>query len=63
MSGTWTDDSDHDEAVRKAERAERFAWRAIGGVSALLVLVAVAVAGALLVAGVALAYALTAVTD
>lgn len=62
MSGTWTDDSDLDEAVRQAERAERFAWRAVGGVSALLALVVVAAAVALLAAGLALAYAMTLVT-
>jgi hypothetical protein len=59
----WHDDSDYDEAVRKAERMTRFGWRAIAGVSGAIGLVAVVAAVALLVAALVVGYAVAAVTD
>ncbi|MFE9170036.1 hypothetical protein [Streptomyces kebangsaanensis] len=34
--GDWYDDSDYDEALRRADRATRLGWKVIAGVTGLL---------------------------
>ncbi|MCT2546701.1 MULTISPECIES: hypothetical protein [Streptomyces] len=40
----WYDDSDHHDAVQRAERATRFGWAAIAGTTGVLGCVLIAVA-------------------
>lgn len=63
MSETRIDDSEYDDAIRRAQRVARFAWKTIGGVSGLPAVVAVVAAVALVAAGVAPVYAMSVVAD
>ncbi|GGW70418.1 MULTISPECIES: hypothetical protein [Streptomyces] len=53
----WYDDSDYDDAARRAERATRWGWRVIGSATGLLGCALIAAVCFLLAVAFALAYA------